>query len=84
MSETPTVMETVPVALSIPTVPIVRPIIGTNTYRQVCKKKNRDVPVKGLQMEMNLWLLFCLSCFSNVLSFPFRFNRLWKHELPVL
>ncbi|XP_075897150.1 RNA-binding protein 42 [Nelusetta ayraudi] len=35
MSETPPVMETMPVALAIPTVPIVRPIIGTNTYRQV-------------------------------------------------
>ncbi|XP_049901796.1 RNA-binding protein 42 [Epinephelus moara] len=28
-------METVPVALSVPAIPVVRPIIGTNTYRQV-------------------------------------------------
>ncbi|CAI5678355.1 RNA-binding protein 42 isoform X2 [Oreochromis niloticus] len=28
-------MEAVPVALAVPTVPVVRPIIGTNTYRQV-------------------------------------------------
>lgn len=44
ISETPPVMETMSVALSLPTVPavpIVRPIIGTNTYRQVCK--NRDI-----------------------------------------
>lgn len=52
MSESPPVMEAMPVALSIPTVPIVRPIIGTNTYRQVCKKnKNIDVPVKGLKLK---------------------------------
>ncbi|CAJ1061861.1 RNA-binding protein 42 [Xyrichtys novacula] len=31
----PPVMEALPVALSVPTVPLVRPIIGTNTYRQV-------------------------------------------------
>ncbi|KAM9724371.1 RNA-binding protein 42 isoform 2-T2 [Menidia menidia] len=31
----PSVMEPVPVALAVPAVPIVRPIIGTNTYRQV-------------------------------------------------
>uniref|UniRef100_A0A8C2GWG2 RNA-binding protein 42 n=1 Tax=Cyprinus carpio TaxID=7962 RepID=A0A8C2GWG2_CYPCA len=31
----PTVVEAVPVALAMPGVPIVRPIIGTNTYRQV-------------------------------------------------
>ncbi|KAM3613632.1 uncharacterized protein V6R79_002796 [Siganus canaliculatus] len=36
VSGSPPVMEAVPVALSIPTVPVpVRPIIGTNTYRQV-------------------------------------------------
>ncbi|XP_056142549.1 RNA-binding protein 42 [Lampris incognitus] len=29
------VMEAVPVALAVPAVPVVRPIIGTNTYRQV-------------------------------------------------
>lgn len=29
-------METVPIALPLPAVPVVRPIIGTNTYRQVC------------------------------------------------
>lgn len=31
----PAVMEALPVALSVPAVPVVRPIIGTNTYRQV-------------------------------------------------
>ncbi|XP_016313860.1 RNA-binding protein 42 isoform X2 [Sinocyclocheilus anshuiensis] len=31
----PTVVEAVPVALAMPAVPIVRPIIGTNTYREV-------------------------------------------------
>ncbi|XP_030249959.1 RNA-binding protein 42 isoform X3 [Sparus aurata] len=31
----PAVMEAMPVALSVPAVPLVRPIIGTNTYRQV-------------------------------------------------
>nr|XP_046256346.1 RNA-binding protein 42 [Scatophagus argus] len=31
----PPVMEAIPVALPLPTVPVVRPIIGTNTYRQV-------------------------------------------------
>ncbi|XP_067266871.1 RNA-binding protein 42 [Chanodichthys erythropterus] len=30
----PTVVEAVPVALAMPAVPIVRPIIGTNTYRE--------------------------------------------------
>ena len=36
VSGSPSVMEAVPVALSVPAVPLVRPIIGTNTYRQVC------------------------------------------------
>uniref|UniRef100_I3JML8 RNA-binding protein 42 n=1 Tax=Oreochromis niloticus TaxID=8128 RepID=I3JML8_ORENI len=36
VSGSPPVMEAVPVALAVPTVPVVRPIIGTNTYRQVC------------------------------------------------
>ncbi|XP_077070903.1 RNA-binding protein 42 isoform X4 [Siphateles boraxobius] len=31
----PTVVEAVPVALAMPAVPMIRPIIGTNTYRQV-------------------------------------------------
>ncbi|XP_016394158.1 RNA-binding protein 42-like isoform X1 [Sinocyclocheilus rhinocerous] len=31
----PTVVEAVPVALAMPAVPIIRPIIGTNTYREV-------------------------------------------------
>lgn len=31
----PTVVEAVPVALAMPTLPMVRPIIGTNTYREV-------------------------------------------------
>ncbi|KAG8009742.1 RNA-binding protein 42, partial [Nibea albiflora] len=35
VSGSPPVMEAVPVALSVPAVPVVRPIIGTNTYRQV-------------------------------------------------
>ncbi|XP_039905866.1 RNA-binding protein 42 [Simochromis diagramma] len=35
VSGSPPVMEAVPVALAVPTVPVVRPIIGTNTYRQV-------------------------------------------------
>lgn len=35
VSGSPPVMETVPVALSVPAIPVVRPIIGTNTYRQV-------------------------------------------------
>lgn len=35
VSGSPSVMEAVPVALSVPPVPVVRPIIGTNTYRQV-------------------------------------------------
>ncbi|XP_051263290.1 RNA-binding protein 42 isoform X3 [Dicentrarchus labrax] len=35
VSGTPPVMEAVPVALSVSAVPVVRPIIGTNTYRQV-------------------------------------------------
>ncbi|XP_047455431.1 RNA-binding protein 42 [Mugil cephalus] len=29
------IMEAVPVALAVPTLPVVRPIIGTNTYKQV-------------------------------------------------
>lgn len=49
MSEAPAVMETMPVALSLPTVPIVRPIIGTNTYRQVGRTALKVV--EGLQME---------------------------------
>ena len=36
VSGSPSVMEAMPVALSVPAVPLVRPIIGTNTYRQVC------------------------------------------------
>uniref|UniRef100_A0A3B4X9G4 RNA binding motif protein 42 n=1 Tax=Seriola lalandi dorsalis TaxID=1841481 RepID=A0A3B4X9G4_SERLL len=35
VSGSPPVIEAVPVALAVPTVPVVRPIIGTNTYRQV-------------------------------------------------
>ncbi|XP_034467231.1 RNA-binding protein 42 [Hippoglossus hippoglossus] len=35
VSGSPPVMEAIPVALAVPMVPIVRPIIGTNTYRQV-------------------------------------------------
>uniref|UniRef100_UPI0037E81EAF RNA-binding protein 42 isoform X2 n=1 Tax=Semicossyphus pulcher TaxID=241346 RepID=UPI0037E81EAF len=35
LSGSPPVMEALPVAISVPTVPLVRPIIGTNTYRQV-------------------------------------------------
>ncbi|XP_040899697.1 RNA-binding protein 42 [Toxotes jaculatrix] len=35
VSGSPPVMEAVPVALAVPAVPVVRPIIGTNTYRQV-------------------------------------------------
>uniref|UniRef100_A0A3Q0RT46 RNA-binding protein 42 n=1 Tax=Amphilophus citrinellus TaxID=61819 RepID=A0A3Q0RT46_AMPCI len=35
VSGSPPVMEAVPVALAVSAVPIVRPIIGTNTYRQV-------------------------------------------------
>ncbi|XP_042346880.1 RNA-binding protein 42 [Plectropomus leopardus] len=35
VSGSPPVMEAVPVALSVPAIPVVRPIIGTNTYRQV-------------------------------------------------
>lgn len=35
VSGSPPVMEAVPVALSVPAVSVVRPIIGTNTYRQV-------------------------------------------------
>ncbi|XP_026229249.1 RNA-binding protein 42 [Anabas testudineus] len=35
VSRSPAVMEAVPLALAVPTVPVVRPIIGTNTYRQV-------------------------------------------------
>ncbi|XP_045902093.1 RNA-binding protein 42 [Micropterus dolomieu] len=35
VSGSPPIMEAVPVALSVPAVPVVRPIIGTNTYRQV-------------------------------------------------
>lgn len=36
VSGSPPLMEAVPVALAVPAVPVVRPIIGTNTYRQVC------------------------------------------------
>uniref|UniRef100_A0A3P9JVH3 RNA-binding protein 42 n=1 Tax=Oryzias latipes TaxID=8090 RepID=A0A3P9JVH3_ORYLA len=36
LSGSPHVMEQVPVALAVSAVPMVRPIIGTNTYRQVC------------------------------------------------
>ncbi|KAF3691433.1 RNA-binding protein 42 RNA-binding motif protein 42 [Channa argus] len=35
VSGSPAVIEAVPVALAVPALPIVRPIIGTNTYRQV-------------------------------------------------
>ncbi|XP_029927363.1 RNA-binding protein 42 isoform X2 [Myripristis murdjan] len=35
VSGSPPVMEAVPVALAVPAVSVVRPIIGTNTYRQV-------------------------------------------------
>ncbi|XP_023127370.1 RNA-binding protein 42 [Amphiprion ocellaris] len=35
VSGSPPVMEAVPVALAVTAVPVVRPIIGTNTYRQV-------------------------------------------------
>ncbi|KAM9426783.1 RNA-binding protein 42 [Pholidichthys leucotaenia] len=35
VSGSPPVMEAVPIALAVPAVPVVRPIIGTNTYRQV-------------------------------------------------
>ncbi|KAM9851883.1 RNA-binding protein 42 isoform 1-T2 [Aulostomus maculatus] len=35
VSGSPPVIEAVPVALAVPAVPVVRPIIGTNTYRQV-------------------------------------------------
>ncbi|XP_030580523.1 RNA-binding protein 42 [Archocentrus centrarchus] len=35
VSGSPPVMEAVPVALAVSAVPVVRPIIGTNTYRQV-------------------------------------------------
>ncbi|XP_015254585.1 RNA-binding protein 42 [Cyprinodon tularosa] len=34
-SGSPPLMESIPVALAVPAVPMVRPIIGTNTYRQV-------------------------------------------------
>lgn len=44
----PTVVEAVPVALAMPAVPMIRPIIGTNTYRQVLitdnfKKKKTNI-----------------------------------------
>ncbi|XP_026149760.1 RNA-binding protein 42 isoform X1 [Mastacembelus armatus] len=35
ISASPPLLEAVPVALAVPAVPVVRPIIGTNTYRQV-------------------------------------------------
>ncbi|MEQ2175509.1 RNA-binding protein 42 [Goodea atripinnis] len=35
ISGSPPFIEPIPVALAVPAVPIVRPIIGTNTYRQV-------------------------------------------------
>ncbi|XP_027886584.1 RNA-binding protein 42 isoform X1 [Xiphophorus couchianus] len=35
VSGSPPLIEPIPLALAVPTVPMVRPIIGTNTYRQV-------------------------------------------------
>lgn len=47
VSGSPAVIEAVPVALAVPAVPVVRPIIGTNTYRQVCTKYSRNTVESG-------------------------------------
>lgn len=69
MSDTPAVMEAMPIALSLPTVPIVRPIIGTNTYRQVCK--NRGVPVKIQNGNYYHWYCVLLLPFLTLKCYLF-------------
>lgn len=59
-------METMPVALSLPTVPIVRPIIGTNTYRQVCQ--TGDVAAEGFKREILVTLPSLLLFKGSVFS----------------
>lgn len=92
------ILEAVPVALPLPAV--VRPIIGTNTYRQVCTLLTTRVSVDALrgvlQRKLNsifnnaLWGMYNYHPECQFVSLSFylflfhRFNRHWKQEQLVL